>query len=91
MAGGGQGAAHGYATTVLQGTVCSKVVHAVFQGDSISHASNSAQSTLVEVLRQTLASEGDQQHDLHTQSKSALLDFASALACMLGAATYILA
>ncbi|KAL3135632.1 hypothetical protein ABBQ38_006112 [Trebouxia sp. C0009 RCD-2024] len=58
LAGGGDGAAQGYATAVLQSTVCSQVVPAVFQGEAICIATNSAQGTLVEVLRQTLASQG---------------------------------
>ena len=56
---GGQGAAEGYATAVLQGPVCSQVVPAVFQGNCTSHNSYAAQSTLVEVFRQTVPLKGN--------------------------------
>lgn len=59
LAGGGQGTAEGYATAVLQGPVCSQVVPAMFQGNCISHNSQAAQSTLVEVFKQTMPLEGD--------------------------------
>ena len=58
VTGGGQGAAEGYATAVLQGSVCSQVVPAVFQGNCTSHDSHAAQSTVVEVFRQTMPLKG---------------------------------
>ena len=59
VTGGGQGAAEGYATVVLQGPLCSQVVPAAFQGNCTSQDSRAAQSTLVEVFRQTMPLKGN--------------------------------
>lgn len=88
VAGGGQGAAEGYAAAVLQGPVCSQLVAALLQGNCTAHDSYAAQSILVEVFKQTMPLKGTAGwwHDLLYEGLgSELLKLNVALVCLHGA------